>query len=358
MSHSSFFYQLYRRSRYSSPEIDTGTPAGSRHQQSEVFAVAALGFVLRYEPKFLDYFLREVCHIPKVASAQRYEIRCQDGNQSDLAIVNPGQQVIVVEAKIQAFLESHQNPTLPEFHLAPKGYGVQINANYPNEPERFYLVLGKELSSIQRGNAKCFSPEFLGFKQWGELEGMKDQSGLIGDFLDCLGHLGIPELQLRSFKSMKLQQSTEAAATIFSLLDGLAKHFKLAARNDRWDVQADSKGKFIGISIPPGGVFGELSKCVGSTAQKIGWFGYESPLNGEPRITVWFYPENKSAQAKTERYVSQRLFPDRPQTREDHYEGFPFYVSRPPDSPKEDVPWFLDVLTKLADVPVPYPTAY
>jgi hypothetical protein len=42
MTSTPYFYQLYRRSRYSAAEIDTGTPGSAHYNHLEVFAVATL----------------------------------------------------------------------------------------------------------------------------------------------------------------------------------------------------------------------------------------------------------------------------------------------------------------------------
>ncbi len=338
------FYQLYRRSRFSAVLGESDGSTGGGQNRAEVFAVAALGFAFHHEPAFLNYFLREICRLPVAVTVSGCEIRCQDGNQSDLAIVWPAQRVIVVEAKINAALQPHQNPTMDEFQAAPGGYGFQIKEKYPNERERFYIVLAKDVVAIPRGTCKSSDPQFMGFRRWGELEDMKDQSALITDFLDSMGLLGIPELQLRSFKKMKLEQTTESAANMFCILEGLANRYKLA-RKDRWDVQSKAgEGHFVGVKISSGGVFHKLSSCVGPAIQTIGWFGYEAPADAIPRISVWFYPEDQQAFLATERFVAGRLGRVSLQKSD-----FAFCVSRDPASSLDDVTWFQDILEKLRD---------
>jgi hypothetical protein len=344
MAKTPFLYQLYRRSRYASVETDAGTPGSRHHNQSEVFAVAALGFVLRHEPRFLDHFLHKVCGLDKRPPGE-CEIRCQDGNQSDLAIVWPGHSVVVVEAKIGAELQPHQNPSMTEFHAAPSGYGVQIQVKYPDEKDRYYLVLARDVSAILRGDCRNSSPKFRGFLQWGELAGMAAQPDVVTDFLDSLGALGIPELQLRSFSNMRLEKNTGSAADIFTLLDGLAKSFNITGRKGRLDVQVSPEVKFVGVNIPPGGKFAELSQCVGPSAETIGWFGYESPHDGEPRITVWFNPENQRAGERAKKFVSTKLPAEKL-----HERDLSFYVTRNADSKLDDITWFQDILGKLSDV--------
>jgi hypothetical protein len=338
------FYQLYRRSRYSSVLWKGDGNIGGGQNRAEVFAVAALGFAFRHEPKFLDFFLRKVCQMPGVATPSGCEIRCQDGNQSDLAIVWPAQRVIVVEAKINADLQPHQNPTTDAFQAPPNGYGFQITQKYPSERERFYIVLAKEVVGTPKGESKCSNPQFIGFRRWGELEDMTDASALITDFLDSMGLLGIPELQLRSFKRMRLEHTTESAANMFCILEGLANRYKLAGK-DRWDVQSkNGEAHFVGIKIREGGLFEELSNCVGSGNGTVGWFGYEAPAEAQPRISVWFYPQDQQSLLATQRFVTDRLGSVSFQSSD-----FAFCVSRDAASGLDDVSWLQNVIEKLRD---------
>lgn len=342
MAHNPSFHHLYGRSRYSVADVDASTAGSTGHNQSEVFAVAALGFALHHERKFLAHFLRKVCHFSDFDATGKYEILCQDGHKSDLAIRLPGKRVIVVEAKIDAPLTEIQNPTLPGFRDSPTGYGVQIKKAYHDENDRYYLVLLRDLDAIAMGTSKTEDPKFLGFHQWGELEGMANEPAVVTDLLDSLGNLGIPELHLRHFKNMKRQNSTKKAAEIFSLLSTLARAFKIGGGTSRWEVSAELQ--YMGINIPPGGRFTQLSKRVGSSVANIGWFGYEHPPGGKPRTTVWFYPENRASKKNTQDYVRQKV--NRNDFKED---GNTFYIDRPDEPKLDDQKWFRDVLAKLAD---------
>ncbi|MEO7679002.1 MAG: hypothetical protein ABIV39_19790 [Verrucomicrobiota bacterium] len=339
------FYQLFRRSRYTRTAMDAGTPGSEGRNQTEVFAVAALGFLLRHDPKFFEFFLCTVCGMSDIPVG-KYKIICQDGHKSDLAIVWSGKRVIVIETKIGAMLDDHQNPTLPQFLSAPNGYGLQINRNYKTEGERYYVVLSKDAAINQA--SRCSAPKFLGFRQWGGLGKMANPSELVSDFLDSLGCLGIPELQLRSLKSMmNLQDGTASAARIFTLLEGLSKYFQLSYRKrkeeeEKWDVQINADRQHFGINIPSQGRFKQWSQCVGSSAKTIGWFGYESAMNEKPRLSIWFYPE-KGTLKKVEEFVFSRL--GKKCTLHDDV----CYISRSPESTVDDVTWFESYLDKLAD---------
>jgi hypothetical protein len=320
------------------------SPGDSRNNQSEVFAVAALGFALRHEPRFLRFFLKDVCSIPNVAAASEYEIRCQDGHKSDLAIIRPGKQVVVVETKINAALQPKQNPTLDAFR-AKSGYGFQIVRDYKRERARFYVVLAKDVSSIQDGGCKSEMPRFKDFLQWGALATMHNEPPLVEDLLTSLGWLGVSELHLRSFKNMKLKTSTQSAAKMFKLLEGLAHQFKLDGRKDLWAVNDPADGEYIGMNIPSGGKFTKLSRQIGKSVKTIGWFGYETPAPGNPRITVWLY-STESTQRDTEQFVKELGLPASKLPND-----FAVCIAREPGSEQDDATWFQNVLDKLSDKP-------
>jgi len=68
-----------------------------------------------------------------------------------------------------------------------------------------------------------------------------------------------------------------------------------------------SETSCIGINIPSGGRFEQLTRhlCASATKRCIGWFGYESPSAEPPRLSIWFYPEDESAKDPAMKYVEQ-----------------------------------------------------
>ena len=345
MSGTPTFYQLYRRSRYSGAEPGTLTLGRSGHAQREVFAVAALGFALRHEPAFLAHFLRALFK-SQVPEPHGCEIRCQDGDKSDLAIVWPGKRVLVVEAKIDADLKHWQNPTKKAFHDGPSGYGVQINRDYRGERERYYAVLAKDALAFPRfPGRETKAPTFLGLYQWGELSGMENPSTLVADLLQSLGCLGIPELHLRSFMKKKLSAKTRSSAEMFTLLEGLADCFKIPVGQDRWDVGDSDEGSHFGVNLTRHGRFKKLSTLIGGSSKIIGWFGYET-RKGKPRLSVWFYTEDESARDLAGKFVQQvTQLP----TNSSPDSGHAFCITPPAGVKTDDVSWFQIVLGQIAD---------
>ncbi len=339
------FYQLFRRSRYASVQPDMQAPGRLSHNQQEVFAVAALGFALRHQPAFMDHFVRTIFRFA-IPTTKRFDIRCQDGHKADLAIVWPGKRVLVVEAKIHAELDPKQNPTYKEFHTQPKGYGFQINRDYPNERERYYVVLAKTVSAFSQRNLPGQHPEFLGFRRWGELGGMADEPSLVSDLFDTLGQLGISELQLRSFRNMKLEKTATSAARMFKLLDALADELEIDRRKDLWDIADSTEGAHFGVNIGSGRRFAKLSRHVGSSSEPIGWFGYESPKNGKPRRSFWIYPKDKRGRERAEKYAKEV---HNLSVNDSGSEDLAFCVAPKDCMNGDDITWFRTVLLKLAD---------
>ena len=338
-------YQLFRRSRYSRP-MDL-VPGSSQNNQVEVFAVAALGFTLRHDPSFLFDFLSIICRFSKseIGTPEDYEIRCQDGEHADLAIILPKRYAIVVEAKIGASLDDHQNPSLADFNQLPKGYGHQIKTKLNSVRERYYLVLMRDCSNYKMKIQGSLDPMFLGFHEWNELSGIQKKSNLTIDFLTTLGYLGIPEMNLQNLKG-NVENDKASTAKMLSILHGLARLFKIPTRNSLWDFRfSKDEGSYVGINIPRDGIFTVLSKCIGPTKKIIGWFGYENPSGGKGRLSVWLYPEDstKSELKKTKQFVSKRT------GSKVEMSDSALYVVRDDSSVKDDVSWLQETLLKLAD---------
>jgi len=117
------FFHLYQRGcccREGKPNV------GQRQNQRELFAVAALAFTLKHSEQFRRYFLCEICGIQTGWSNPALQIRLQPENYADLALIIPELgSVGVIEAKIDAPLEDHQNQNKDEF-WEEGGYGRQI----------------------------------------------------------------------------------------------------------------------------------------------------------------------------------------------------------------------------------------
>jgi hypothetical protein len=344
------FFNLFRWGRYGGSGHPSALNDDTRHEERERFAVAAVAFCLTHHKEFRQHFLRNCCKLQSDASLDEIpHIAVEDKKWGDLAVWQPGQWAYVLEFKLgdgSRELEDHQNPDKPQFweQGTKVGYGSAICRAKKDEfdcPKRCkYIVLGWE-EKLNLNSDHSLEFDQLQWKDLVPPDLPCDE--ILEDLWECLGFLGVPEFQLRRFKGMKLQSSTKSAAQMFKLLEGLAVEFKLDGRKDRWNVGDPAGEEYMGVNIPSGGKFTELSKCVGDSATIVGWYGYETPTLGSPRITIWLYSAEPT-QRDTEEFVKEAGLPTWKLPND-----FAVYITREPRSELDDASWFRNVLSKLSD---------
>ena len=144
-------YALFRRSKYAKGlevEGDDEQSVQRRHLQTERFAVAAIAFCLKHDEEFLRHFLAKVCDEP--AANGPFEMFIEDHSWGDLVLVAADHSlVLVVECKIKADLEDHQNPAHDSRMFWSEGYGKQILEHYGTAQPIKYIVLGYPLQLVQ-----------------------------------------------------------------------------------------------------------------------------------------------------------------------------------------------------------------
>ena len=121
----------------------------------EIFAVAAVGFVLRHDVKFKKYFLKKFADIDGIEEdVENFEPSIQAADCTDLKLENLQSRILVVlEFKVWAKLQPKQNPwcddarkfddsSLPFWSEADKGYGYQLGQkNYDQFSTIYYIVV-------------------------------------------------------------------------------------------------------------------------------------------------------------------------------------------------------------------------
>src|SRR5437763_8967831 len=128
-------FSLFKRGRYfrlPSTDVAESSDADRVHREVERFVAAAIGFCMQHNNAFKRFFLLEVCGItPK---GKRITIDVEPQNWADLMIV-VGRLRCVVEFKIGASLQRHQNPAEEEqFWAGPSGYGYRMEDAFGTSP--------------------------------------------------------------------------------------------------------------------------------------------------------------------------------------------------------------------------------
>ena len=186
-------FTLFKRGRYfrlPPPSEDEDAAVVRVRREAERFAAAAVAFCMRHNPKFARRFLSKVCNIP-VPSKTKILIEVEPESWADL-FIRIGRCVCVIEFKLGAPLQLHQNPSSPAFWSAPTGYGAKVETAFANNPKHF-VVLGhphyilfpqRALWTFQRAEWNLLAKEF---------ESHFASTRLLCDLRDCLARFNVWE---------------------------------------------------------------------------------------------------------------------------------------------------------------------
>jgi hypothetical protein len=321
------FYQLFRRSKYSRFNFDTAP--GAERNRRELFAVAALGFVLKHETAFRTEFLKKICGEP---NEKGFLILCEEFHCADLILCQKSRGVFyVLEAKIKAKLAKKQNPDRPEFI---KGYASSLKKCFPGA-KLTYIVLHEGMDLSRGSSVGGIHCQWL---SWGNLCALLPESPLVSDLFDSLGALQISGFQLRQFKNKRMGPKTKSAADLFVFITAIAKELRIPQNKIEFDVGNNAESPYFGFNIKPSQI--RFRRIREKTKRGIsGWIGYErNGKNFEPRI--WFYCANDEERDKIQGFCSTLpvLIGDG--------EGAKFYISHAIKS-GDDASWFLTTLRQL-----------
>ncbi len=319
MSLEPSFYSLYRRGRYSRSDEDE--TMGSRQARRELFAVAAVAFVLKHDEEFRVHFLNEICGRTASATPPIPGIEVQPHEHSDLAIKDEANSsLFIIEFKVGAELQKKQNPKHEAAFFGSGGYGRLIleEKDYQRFGRKTYVVLdeGEAFDDGTRQGLNWRS------RTWTELVRETTLSeGLWGDLLDSLGELGVAAFQFQKLRNMNNAQYTRQAVAMHQTLLAVATTLKLR------------------------GSGGEDINWVQAKGDSMGWFGYQSGP-GHCERAVWFYCGSDDAAKHTLQFMRERL--GRLYDRLDS-KGTEVFCQSEGQAGFGDAEWFQSVFNALAD---------
>jgi hypothetical protein len=328
---------LYRRSRYLStlpvggehPSADTIR----EHQSRERFAAASIGFCLRHDAHFRQAFVKLIFG-HKQASTDGIEAHVEDYNWADLLVTTQsGTCVAVLELKIAAKLQPHQNPSNSAF-WKEGGYGSAIRdwaqeSGYTRKVK--YVVLGEErwFKPKSKRELDCLSIS------WSDFRGALPTNSVVDDLRTTLGELGVRCFRAEQTCDMNLTPTALEAAKLLTLLENVAAAVDLkATRVDSW-YDRESNDGHVGRRIPQGRNV-QRAKAIGARAElDLGWFGYEADA-----ASVWFYCTPLSFERVKKKLLKSKL--GRLQENRAYFDvGF----RKPPRAILGDQEWFEQVLS-------------
>lgn len=336
MGHEPSLFHLFSRSRYTR----RATPGASGRLQRELFAVAALGFVLKHDERFRKFFLREFLKADSEDSTDKFV--CQDDHCADFTFVS-GKIRWVIEAKVHVGLARHQDPRKKEFFKEKVGYGWKLRERFKGAKWINYVVLQKDPELRGRDfNEACEIKWEI--KAWRDLVPEKEEeSKLVTEFLNTLGEMNIPHMTLRILKRTQNARHTSSSARMFKILQDIGREMKVGRRNEiDWAVHVNSSGEaFFGINITNGAPsFSKLRKVSGAE-KELGWLGFEAFAPRERRRSIWIYPKKEKINDAI-RFLKRQGIES---TKKDDS----LLITDGKEEGRDDVDWFREMLKKLQD---------
>jgi hypothetical protein len=261
---------------------------------------------------------------------------------------------IVIEFKIHAPLDKHQNPHNGLFWRKKKkneksGYGWEILEALGNFKEKTYLVIheSKSFAPVSKCGISCESKTWEELKtEWSCRQG-GDVAGLGGDATKTLGSFGIECFKNRYVDNMKISKDAKIAYGAVVMLRKLATDEKLGfskRKNDSIDAGEDEDGAwFIGKSI-----LGSSNKALASLVSRksiVAWIGYMSEPDS---LYVQLFCRNEKARQQCREALKsvRKLYPS---TALDDEEDFQLTVFQVADPDLIDKEWFSSILRALVE---------
>lgn len=317
-------------------------------RQRERFGVTAIAFCARHDARFKKHFISRVwqcafnSNLPEGSS--NFSIDVEPRLCADLVFASPT-RVLVIEHKIDADLQPHQDPNQGAFIDpvgSPKGYGLQLEDEKRESGKSvFYVVLGKTRHAFAMTTVNSME---CGFVEWSQLrQSPESESRLSCDLYDCLGFLGVSVYALRSMKkNEKLGRFADKAALTYEMLRDVCDQAGLrAGKMDTRDTGWTASDYSFGIPMLAG-ASGRLSKLMDSSERKIGWIGYEKGTD-EKEAALIIYLHCGSETGRENTFAKLRKL------RGAQTDGNDVIVSCPVSASKGDREWFSQIFACMAE---------
>jgi hypothetical protein len=218
---------------------------------------------------------------------------------SDLLLQFGRRQIAVVEFKLGATLQLHQDPVAEEFWREPKGYGAQLNAEYPKH-EKHYIILS---SHAWYGRPMHVGWHF-GYARWkdvacGEIW-RTTRNPLLIDLRDCLAHFGVWDFEVMKAREYRLLYVPPAVPgmmweLLWAVFSSPDLHFSTSASSYTVDAEfTDRNTSHFGIQIQASASLPLTLATRPKARGGIAWFGYEQGNLNEGCLSVWLYCENEA----------------------------------------------------------------
>ena len=251
---------------------------------------------MSHNPGFARFFLNKVCKVT-VPPRTKISVEVEPESWADL-LIHVGRSVCVVEFKLGAPLQPHQDPSKRAF-WENSGYGTKFDVAYPLN-RKLFVVLGHRglILAPTKANwdfhhagweslAKDFESEFKGNR-------------LLRDLQDCLA-----QFQIWEFTSMRARRVIVSPRDVihgsfaWEILEQAylnpRLNFSRGVSAYRLDSSLGEKGVwYFGLEIQA-----SASKPLRALLRPLRggatiWFGFESQRRFQVRETIWLYCEREA----------------------------------------------------------------
>jgi hypothetical protein len=302
------FSSLFRRGKYSRPDVQESDEDGNNRKRIEEFSVAAVAFAMKHEAEFRRHFLEKICEVTTPFNPDEYEILLQPHDFDMVLHSETKSEFIVIEFKVWAPLDTHQKYDNEQTFTGintngKKGYGRQILFYGKGHSSLKYVVLAQNDShdKLPRKNIpvggiliKCHSCA------WQDLP---EQGKISKDLLDSLGSY-IPELKIRQYFKMKKSKFVADATESYNLLRNVWK--QITDCEPEFAIDQDESGWWFGVHMKQKGAgFAGMPKA--EPGKPFGWYGYEKPIQEQNRLSIWLYCQNEQERTRLSSIIENQL---------------------------------------------------
>lgn len=354
-------FALFKRGKYfhTAP-----TPTSSKDllrargntREAERFAAAAIAFSWLHHPTLRRHFWNTVCRFPGDPPLSRQStISIEPEEWADLLITNPtrnGRFVYVIERKIGAKLEKHQDPTKRSFGRKG-GYGRRfVDDEHREGANCRFILLGPErlLKSTQR---PWNLPLKIQERTWEEFATHFPATALARDVALCLGKLGVGAFPASDTKTMKVNTKRADVGNAVRTLAEVQRRLEWpGGRGSSGDFYQEETRWFLGVELKHTSKSENsktLRKLVEAPARAQAWLGYEGEEGeGRTELSLYVYCVSNPEQCRVAKALRAKLkgrskdFQITEEERDKRY--FNVKVSTSSNSFKNDAHWFGTVL--------------
>jgi hypothetical protein len=302
-------FALFCRSRFcrSIPDDDDSVEARTERRERERFAVAALGFCLKHEPKFLNHFWRQICRVPSdppnMPKIKPTGILLEPPHWADLRLIGENRNkrfVWVIEVKAGAPLDQKQRPDRPAIFMKKgSGYGALFKAAEAKvHTQMRYIILGANESDrwrIMPGTMR--SGMAVQRRDWNDLASGLVRTVLVRDLCETLGELKINPFYMEKAKRIRITDGLSNAGKAWTVLHAVCKQLGIRESYRYFEGDTDENGGgSVGIYIKqppkrksPSDQHLRLRRLTTKKGWSLAWFGYEYSAPKTLWKSVYFY---------------------------------------------------------------------